>query len=131
MEKKVMGFFIVSTILTVIAVFSMQSAIEQPIETVYSNRMDFDSNIWKQLHNSHDRDNQRGLMADDLKKKLLSTPLNKQQVIAMLGPADQESSEIYLSYKMGMWSQNRSKMDSINILFGADGQISDVFYRRH
>jgi len=91
----------------------------------------FERNVWISYDRTMDRNSLRGQMADSVKEKLLTARPTKPEVLDLLGQPDMASTDNMMSYHLGMWSQNRGKIDSLDVHFGVDGRAQEVRYTAH
>ncbi len=120
-------FFSVALFATVAALVIIGTGKGSQRASVF-DQQPFDAVIWKNQHLTQKRDNPRGLMANDIKQRLLSERPTRQQVLELLGPADMADEPDLLSYHMGMWSHNRGRIDTFDIHFGADQRVARIVF---
>jgi outer membrane protein assembly factor BamE (lipoprotein component of BamABCDE complex) len=101
---------------------------------VFENRFDdgtFDRELWHTYHQSMDRDNPRGNMADDLRENHLRQGMKKDEVIALLGEPDFDEQTHVFKYTLGMWSGTRIDYDSLDIEFDLSGRLVKTSIVQH
>jgi len=91
----------------------------------------FDHKLWLSSSNLDDRNNPRGQMFDDLRKRHLSKQLTKADVISLLGTPDNGQDAGRLSYNLGMWSGLRMDYDSLEVDFDSKGFLKRSFRVQH
>jgi hypothetical protein len=88
----------------------------------------FDRSIWLKNVDSRDMKNPRGLMADDLVKRILKKGMTKAQVIETLGKPDGEWLHNHLAsgvipYAIGDWGGCPLCPDVIDIYIDKSGRV--------
>ena len=92
----------------------------------------FDREVWMAHYKDGKPDNPRGQMLADLEKTVLREGMTKDEVIALLGPPDfDQPSERSVKYRLGSWSGMRIDPDSLEIAFGRDGKVEQVYCVQH
>lgn len=127
MEKRLFAILIGGTVITGIAALILLSMVKEPLENSYFNKQAFNPEVWHYYHaRADDRDNPRGAMANDLKARLISLQPNHEAVLKMLGEPEIENSDTFFRYSLGMWSNNRSTRDTLDIMFDGQGKFIDA-----
>jgi len=83
------------------------------------------------MQGSLDPDNPRGRMADDLRAHLISSRPTLSEVLDLLGEPDVAKRGDPLSYNLGTWSGFRVDYDTLDVHFGSDGRVSEVWIVQH
>ncbi len=131
MGKRLFFLFFGFTLITAVAAMLVIGSAKDSLQQSVFNKQRFDQKIWQSYHQTQDRDSPRGLMANDLRQKLLAERPTREQVIELLGPADLADEPDRLSYHLGMWSHNRGRIDTFDIFFGADGRLARIVFSAH
>lgn len=127
MEKRLFAILIGGTVITGIAALILLSMVKEPLENSYFNKQAFNPEIWHYYHDkADDRDNPRGAMANDLKARLIASRPNRQATLEMLGEPEIEHTDFLFRYSIGMWSNNRSSRDTLDIYFDAQGKFNST-----
>jgi hypothetical protein len=73
----------------------------------------------------------RGGMARDIKNRLLTPGMTKQEVEALLGPPDNNHKPQELEYTLGMCSGFRIDHDGLIIRFSTEGRLINAYIVQH
>ena len=131
MANRLIVILLGGTLLTGLISVILIASLKEPLEESPFNRQEFDDRVWHSYHMSMDRDSLRGAMANDVMQKLLNERPTQDEVLKVLGEPDLARKANLFSYHLGMWSNHRSRVDSLDISFGQDGRVQTVRFVGH
>lgn len=86
----------------------------------------FVGEVWKREAGLERERSERGPMAEAAQRLLLSGPMNRDDVLRVLGGPDEYSTERVLRYWLGFWSGFRWDPDVLEVEFDRAGVVSRV-----
>ena len=110
-KRAVVAFIVLSACATIATVVA-----------VPSNRRAFSQELWKEARDTSspsNTENPRASMVDDLLKNHLKVGMTKEQVLALLGPPEQDRQES-LWYHIGSYRRRRILSGSDQLVVGFD-----------
>lgn len=133
MEKKLFKILLLGTIFTGIFAFLIITFSTRALDDQDNNikQQNFNQKIWLEYGGRLDRDSPRGAMVNSLKQKLMTEKPNKQAVMELLGVPEMDNRPNFVSYHLGMWSDNRRTTDSIDIYFDSMGNLDHISLGQH
>lgn len=123
--------FLGSTILIGVISMVLIMTAKEPLEDSPFNKQTFDQQIWRHYDMTMDRDSLRGMMAGDVKTMLDAQKPNREKMLILLGKPDVENTPMFFSYHLGMWSHHRAKIDTLDITFDSEGNMTSAMLVQH